>query len=185
LKLTFQEETAVMKEFELLYPQDMLARRIKEMGRELSRDYADKQPILVGVLKGCLVFMADLIRHVSIPIELEFINASSYNGGFQRDDTVEFGEKPSTPLAGRHILVVEGVVDSGNTAKETLELLQRQEPASLEIVTLLDKTKCREVPIDIKYRGFDAEDHFVIGFGLDKDQKYRNLPFIGRVLNED
>lgn len=180
-----QEKPVDTKEFELLYPQNLLDQRIKEMGRAISNDYRDKNPILVGVLKGCIVFMADLIRNISIPIELEFINASSYNAGTHRDHNVKLGEKPSIPLNDRHVLLVEGVVDSGNTAVETLKLINRQEPASIEIVTLLDKTKCREVPIEIKYRGFDASDHFVIGFGLDKDQKYRNLPFIGRVLNED
>jgi hypoxanthine phosphoribosyltransferase len=185
LKLAIPSKPAAGKEFALLYAQNILARRIAELGREISKDYTGKNPVLVGVLKGCIVFMADLIRHISIPIELEFINASSYNGGFHRDSTVKLGEEPEISFNGRHVLVVEGVVDSGNTANKIMNLIRRQEPASVEIVTLLDKTKCREVAVDIKYSGFDAEDHFVIGYGLDKDQKYRNLPFIGRVLNED
>jgi hypoxanthine phosphoribosyltransferase len=129
--------------------------------------------------------MADLIRSISIPVELEFIHASSYNNGFERDKQVLMGEEPSRSFKGKDVLLVECVVDSGHTAYEILNLLERQEPASIEIVTLLDKPRCRKVPLNIKYTGFDAGEHFVIGFGLDKDQKYRNLPFIGRVLNQD
>jgi len=169
------------KEFELLYPQDILAHRIKELGLEISHDYEGLNPIMVGILKGCLIFMADLIRTVSIPVEVDFIYASSYNGGVTRDETVLVG-RPKKSLTGRHIILVEGVVDSGHTAVETAKAIKEMEPASVEIVTLLDKPKSRKMAVNIKYRGFVTDDYFVIGFGLDKDQKYRNLPFIGRVI---
>jgi hypoxanthine phosphoribosyltransferase len=170
--------------FELLYPQDKIARRIKELGAQISTDYADKDPILIGVLKGCVIFLADLIRNINIPIELEFISASSYNGNFKPENQVMMSGGPKVSVRGRHLLLVEGVVDSGNTVASLIDWLKTQEPASIEIVTLLDKPTCRKVKVDIKYFGFDAGEHFVIGFGLDAAQKYRNLPFIGKVVEQ-
>jgi hypoxanthine phosphoribosyltransferase len=183
LNLSEKKENLETHKFELLYSQDKIGRRIKQLGKQISRDYAGKNPILIGVLKGCLIFLADLVRQISEPIEIDFVDASSYNGGEIRDDEVIFSREPEKALTGRHILLVEGVVDSGHTALEITRLIKLQEPASIEIVTLLDKSKCRKIPVEIKYRGFEAEDYFVIGYGLDQDQKYRNLPFIGRVLN--
>jgi hypoxanthine phosphoribosyltransferase len=178
-----REELGV-KEFELLYRQDQIEKRIQELADQLTAVYHDKNPVLVGVLKGCLIFMADLIRRMPIAMELEFINVSYYNGRKKREEKMTMAEKPKIPLKGRHVLLVEGVVDSGKTARDTIDLISKQEPASIEVVTLLNKSKCRTVAVDIKYMGFEAEDYFVIGYGLDKEQKYRNLPFIGRVLNE-
>jgi len=173
-----------LHKFELLLPQNQIAKAISELGRRISEDYRDKEPILIGVLKGCVIFMADLAREISIPIEMEFISASSYINGHTPENKVDMYGGPDTPLAGRHILIVEGVVDSGHTVQTLIGKLGKMEPASIEIVTLLDKSKCRQVEIDIKYRGFDVGDDFVIGYGLDEDQKYRNLPFIGKVLND-
>jgi hypoxanthine phosphoribosyltransferase len=170
--------------FELLYPQDKIARRIKELGTQISKDYTDKDPILIGVLKGCVIFLADLVRNINIPIELEFISASSYNGNFKPENQVMMSGGPKVSVHGRHLLLVEGVVDSGNTVASLIDWLKTQEPASIEIVTLLDKPTCRKVKVDIKYFGFDAGKHFVIGFGLDAAQKYRNLPFIGKVVEQ-
>jgi len=167
--------------FELLFPQDKISRRIAELGRQISNDYKDKTPILIGVLKGCIIFMADLIRTITIPIELEFISASSYNNGKTASDKVAMGKNPDKGLAGRHILLVEGVVDSGKTIASITKKLELEKPASIEVVTLLDKPVCRKVEIQTKYVGFDAGDDFVIGYGLDVDQNYRNLPFIGKV----
>jgi len=173
------------RKFELIYSQDKIAQRIKELGIQISTDYADKEPVLIGVLKGCILFFADLIREISIPIELEFVNASSYNDGIEPNEEVILGGGPKISLAGRHVLLVEGVVDSGHTAVEIMKQVKLEKPASVEMVSLLNKPKCRKMPVEIKYIGFDAEDYFVIGFGLDQSQKYRNLPFIGRVLNNN
>jgi hypoxanthine phosphoribosyltransferase len=170
--------------FELLFSQDKIARKVEQMGRQISDDYRDKAPVLIGVLKGCLIFMADLIRHITIPIEIEFINATSYpNGQIREDNTITTGG-PGISLKKRHLLIVEGVVDSGRTAQTIIKRLKMQEPASIEIVTLLDKPLNRKVEIDIKYKGFDAGNNFVIGYGLDESQRYRNLPFIGKVINK-
>ncbi|MCX6826931.1 MAG: hypoxanthine phosphoribosyltransferase [candidate division Zixibacteria bacterium] len=168
--------------FELLFTQDKIARRIKEIGKQLSQDYADKDPILVGVLKGSIIFLADLIRNISIPIELEFISASSYNGSLEAETNVTMAGGPKGSIKGRHILLIEGIVDSGQTIQAIIDHLKLQEPASIEVVTLLDKPSCRKMDVDIKYKGFDAGENFVIGFGLDAAQKYRNLPFIGKVI---
>lgn len=180
LEKDFQEA----HKFELLLPQDEIAQRIKQLGIQISRDYDDKDPILIGVLKGCIIFMADLIRSISIPVELEFISATSYSNGRIRDETVEMAGGPDVSLAGRHLIIVEGVVDSGRTVRTIVDRLRLQEPASIEIVTLLDKPECRQTEIGIKYRGFEAGRDFVIGFGLDESQKYRNLPFVGKVINK-
>jgi hypoxanthine phosphoribosyltransferase len=172
------------KKFTLLFAQDKIEKKISQMGRKISADYEGKNPILIGVLKGCIVFLADLIRAISIPVELEFIMASSYTIGRVSNGTVETSEIPETSLAGRHLLIVEGVVDSGKTLSTIIKNLKLKEPASIEIVTLLDKPKCRKVEIEAKYVGFDAGEEFVIGYGLDESQKYRNLPFIGRMIND-
>jgi len=178
-----KERTTGKHKFELLYPQDILDKRIKELGHEISEDYADKEPVLIGVLKGCVVFLADLIRNISVPIEMEFILASSYTEGHASNNHVATAGGSEIPLTGRHLLIVEGVVDSGQTIAAIIKNLKKQNPASIEIVSLLDKPSCRTVDVDVKYVGFDAGDNFVIGFGLDESQRYRNLPFIGKVVN--
>jgi hypoxanthine phosphoribosyltransferase len=170
------------RKFDLLYPQDRIAERIKEIGAQISLDYAGKVPLLIGVMTGCIVFMADLMRAISEPMELECISASSYNGGLTASEKVIMNGGPDVPLEDRHLLLVEGVVDSGNTVTSIIKKLQFQKPASIEIVTLLDKPIGREIDLNIKYVGFTAGDDFVIGYGLDVDQRYRNLPFIGKVI---
>ncbi|UCD94143.1 MAG: hypoxanthine phosphoribosyltransferase, partial [Candidatus Zixiibacteriota bacterium] len=137
-----------------------------------------------GVLKGCIIFLADLVRNINIPIELEFISASSYSNGRVPEDKVTMTGGPDVSLTGRHLIIVEGVVDSGRTISTIIDHLREQEPASIEIVTLLDKPKGRQMEVVIKYKGFDAGEDFVIGFGLDESQKYRNLPFVGKVIEE-
>ena len=157
-----------VQKFDLLYSQDRIARRIKEMGQQISADYADKNPILIGVLKGCIIFMADLIRDISIPMEIEFITASSYNNGKIPDNEVIMSGGPDVVIKGRNLLIIEGVVDSGKTVRALLNNLNLLEPASIEIVTLLDKPKCRQAEVDIKYIVFYTGYDFVIGFGLDE-----------------
>lgn len=174
-----------MKPFELLLDQETITRRIKEMGAEISRDYTYKNPVMIGVLKGCVVFLADLIRHVKLPLELEFISAASYRKGTTREKNISFSSAVPIPLKDRHVLIVEGVVDSGRTVSVIQKELIKQEPASLEFVTLINKPSSHRVKIDIKYTGFSLGNEFVIGYGLDNTQKYRNLPFIGKLIDED
>ena len=175
---------AQIKPFELLLDQRQIARRITEMGEQITRDYAGQIPILVGVLKGCSIFIADLMRQIKLPIELEFVSAASYRKGTKIGDEIQIGGQLSVPVKGRHIILVEGIVDSGRTVTLIMERMRKLEPASIEIVTLMDKPSSHRTKLDIKYRGFSVGNEFVIGFGLDNTQKYRNLPFIGRLLEE-
>jgi len=169
--------------FELLFPQDRIAQKVRELGRRISADYAGKKPVLLGVLKGCFVFMADLVRAVTVPSEVEFISAHSY-GTDNAPGELTLSGGPDISLKGRHVLLVEGVVDTGRTARSIIESIKSMEPASIEIVTLLDKRGRRELDLEIKYAGFDVGVDFVIGYGLDHGQVYRNLPFIGKVVGQ-
>jgi len=177
------EKTMRPRPCEVLLDQDRIARRIEQLGTQISADYAGKQPVLVGVLKGAAVFVADLMRQVTIPIELEFIHAASYRQGTRRGETLTLGGTLSVVLKGRHVLLVEGVVDTGRTVSRILERIRSQEPASVEIVTLLDKPASHRTKLSIKYKGFTIGNEFVIGYGMDNAQQYRNLPFIGRVVD--
>jgi len=171
------------KPFELLYPQNRIEAKIRELGRRISSDYAGKKPVLLGVLKGCFIFIADLVRTVTVPVEIDFVWAHSY-GDRVDPGQVKLFTGPIVPLKGRHVLLVEGVVDTGLTAQSILDSIRRMEPASVEIVTLLDKRGRREVDLAIKYAGFAVGDDFVIGYGLDHGEFYRNLPFIGKVIEK-
>lgn len=167
--------------FELLFAQDEIQKRIRALGRRISEDYRGKRIILLGVLKGCFIFMADLIRTIAVPVEVEFIDAKSYGADVNPGELTLSGG-PGHSLNNQHVLLVEAVVDTGRTAISIIESVKRMEPASIEIVTLLNKKSRREGEISIKYSGFDVGDDFVIGYGLDHNQIYRNLPFIGKII---
>lgn len=153
------------------------------MGQRISADYAGKDMVLLGVLKGSFIFMADLVRAISIPVEVEFISAQSY-GSALAPGALTLSGGPEISLTGRHVLLVEGIVDTGRTAQSIVEALGKMEPASVEIVTLLNKTGRRQTNVPIKYMGFTVTNDFVIGYGLDHGQLYRNLPFIGKVIDK-
>lgn len=178
-----QGNKAELQPFEIMLSQEKINRRIVELAERINADYAGESLVLVGVLKGCIVFMTDLMRHIKLPVELEFISAASYRQGIQREDDIIIGGGVAIPLEGRHVLVVEGIVDTGRTASLILDKIRKMEPASVEVVTLLDKPSSHRVKIDIKYKGFSIGNEFVIGFGLDNAQRYRNLPFIGRMVD--
>jgi hypoxanthine phosphoribosyltransferase len=171
--------------FELLLDQKTIEKRVTEMGREITHDYTGETPVLLGALKGCIIFIADLMRHIKLPIELEFISAASYRQGRKQEDVVLIGGALSIPLEGRHVLVVEGVVDSGKTIQEIIKMVKKQDPASVEIVTFIDKPANHRSKMSIKYKGFTLGNEFLIGYGLDNTQKYRNLPFIGKVVERN
>ena len=182
MKLSAQKNKS-LQPFEIMLDQQKIARRITELGEEINDDYAGLTPVLLGVLKGCVVFMADLIRSISLPMEVEFVSAASYHKGSMRDDNVQFGGAVPMSLKGRHILIIEGIVDTGRTVSMLTEQLAAQEPASVQIVTLLDKPNSHRVELEIKYKGFSIGNEFVIGYGLDNTQLYRNLPHIGRMID--
>ena len=170
--------------FELLLDQKTIAKRIVELGEEITRDYADRAPLLIGVLKGCVVFMSDLMRVINLPLDIDFISAASYRNGTKQDKEIYFDSSINTPIKNRNILIVEGVVDSGRTVASLIEELTKQNPRTVEVATLIDKPASHRWKLDIKYKGFTVGNEFVIGFGLDNAQKYRNLPFIGRVVEK-
>lgn len=169
---------------EVLFYAEEIRDRVHEMGRVISRDYAGKNPLLVGVLKGVIFFMADLLRELTIPVEVDFIAVSSYSAESRQQGMVRLVKDLEIPLSGRHVLFVEDVIDTGLTLNYILNNLRVRHPASLEVCVLFDKPQSRIVPIPIKYKGFDLPDRFVVGYGLDYRERYRNLPFVGLLKPE-
>ncbi len=165
---------------EVLIPADALQQRIAELGAEISRDYAGEELLLVCVLKGGVMFLSDLIRHITVPVAMDFMAVSSYGVGARRSTgQVRIEMDLNLSLADRHVILVEDIVDTGHTIAAVLELLQTRSPRSLKVCSLLDKAERREVVVPIHYRGFEIPNKFVFGYGLDLDEYWRNLPFIG------
>ena len=164
---------------EVLLDSDAIAKKVAELGARIALDYTDRDPVLVSILKGALPFLADLMRQIPIPLSLDFLEVSSYGEGSETSGVVRILKDLAHPIEGRHVIVVEDILDTGFTLRYVIEHLQQQRPASLRLVTLLDKPARRIVPIDIDYRGFEIPDRFVVGYGLDYAERYRNLPFIG------
>jgi hypoxanthine phosphoribosyltransferase len=164
---------------EILIDEATLQAKVAELGARISADYADRQVTLVSVLKGALPFMADLMRSISIPVRIDLMEVSSYGGATETSGQVRILKDLSSSIVGRHVLIVEDIIDTGLTLNYLTEYLTGKDPASLRICALLDKPARRLVDIDIAYRGFEIPDRFVIGYGLDYDEIYRNLPYIG------
>ncbi|NLG97991.1 MAG: hypoxanthine phosphoribosyltransferase [Chloroflexi bacterium] len=167
---------------EILIPEDRLQARIAELGEEISRDYAGKNPLLICILRGGVMFLTDLMRRITVPHAIEFMAVSSYGAG-ERQSTgqVRITLDLSTLIQDRDVILVEDIVDSGRTIHSVLDLLSTRKPRSLCVCTLLDKVERREVQIPVRYVGFTIPNKFVFGYGLDIDDYYRNLPFIGVV----
>ncbi len=167
---------------EVLITEEQLSTRIKELGAEISRDYAGKELLIICILRGGVMFMTDLVRQITVPLAFEFMAVSSYGSGARSSSgDVRITLDLNTNIAGRHVLIVEDIIDSGRTLASVIDLLKTRDPASLYVCTLLDKVSRREVEVPVRYRGFAIEDKFVFGYGLDMDEYYRNLPFIGVV----
>lgn len=167
---------------EVLIGASDIERRVGELGAQLSRDYKGKEPLLIGVLRGVTCFMADLIRHISLPLAIDFMAISSYEG--ERGESVQIIKDLEEPLGGRDVLVVEDIVDTGMTLHTLLEGLRLRQPASLSVCTFLDKRVRRLVDVPLDYVGFEVPDEFVVGYGLDFRQKFRNLPFIATLKRD-
>jgi hypoxanthine phosphoribosyltransferase len=170
-------------------PQLLISRReieatVKNLATEINRDYRDKNPLLIGILKGSFIFMADLIRLLDFPLEVDFVRLSSYGRGTESSGKVKVVQGISCQITGRDVLVVEDIVDTGHSLTFVLDYLQDKMPASLKLCVLADKPSRRQVPITIDYLGFTVPDKFLVGYGLDWDEKYRNLPDIC-VLSDD
>jgi len=149
-----------------------------ELALQLENDYADKQPILVGLLKGSMMFMADLMKHLDFDLQIDFIDVSSYDGAVSTGD-VKIVKDLDISVRKRHVIIVEDIVDTGRTLEKVIELFKNREALSVEMVTMLDKPASRVAPIAAKYVGFTIPKSFVVGYGLDYNEKYRNLPYVG------
>jgi hypoxanthine phosphoribosyltransferase len=167
---------------EVLIPEDKLQSRIAEIGAEISRDYVGKEILLVCILRGGVMFLTDLIRHIDIPVAIEFMAVSSYGvGGRESSGNVRITLDLNNAINDKNVILVEDIIDSGRTIASVLELLESRHPKTLKVCTLLDKAERREVKVPVQYTGFAIPNKFVFGYGLDIDEFYRNLPFIGVV----
>ena len=163
----------------VLLSEDEIREKVRELGGKITADYKNSNLMLVTVLKGAVVFLADLMRQIDVPAEIEFMVVSSYGSGVKSSGVVKIVKDLDVPLAGKDILIVEDILDSGLTLSYIKELLESRGPRSIRIATLLDKPSRRKVDLQADYIGFSVPDEFVIGYGLDYDEKYRNLPYIG------
>jgi len=164
---------------EVLLSEEQLQTRIRELGRQIGQDYAGKEPLLVGVLKGAAMFLVDLIRAVDLPLAIDFMAVSSYGAATESSGVVRILKDLETPIEGRDVVLVEDIIDSGLTIAYVLDMLRRRGPASLKVCALLVKEKAVEAGLKADYVGFTIPDKFVVGYGLDFDEKYRNLPYLG------
>jgi hypoxanthine phosphoribosyltransferase len=167
---------------EILVQPDELARRVRELGAEISADYAGREPLLIGVLKGAVFFLSDLMRSLEVPCEVDFMAVASYGSATESSGVVRILKDLDAAIEGRHVLIVEDIVDSGLTLQYLLRNLIGRGPASLEVCALLTKPERRQVDLRPRYVGFEIPDRFVVGYGLDHAERYRNLPYVA-VLN--
>ncbi len=164
---------------EVLLTQEELAKRVGELGEAITRDFAGREPVVASVLRGSYIFMADLTRHIQPFCQVDFMAVSSYGAGTVSSGQVNIVKDLTDSIEGKDVIVVEDILDSGNTLSYLFQLLKARNPASLRLVTLLDKPSRRTKPIQADYVGFTVPDEFVVGYGLDYDELYRNLPYIG------
>ncbi|HEY50997.1 MAG TPA: hypoxanthine phosphoribosyltransferase [Dehalococcoidia bacterium] len=165
-------------ELRVLLDRKEIETAVRRLASEISQDYRNKNPLLLGILRGSFVFLADLIRHLDFPLEIDFIGLSSYGSSTQTSGKIKVMKKLETPVRDRHVLVVEDIVDTGLTTAFLLAYLHRRKPASMKLCALTNKPSRRKVPVDIDYIGFTVPNKFLVGYGLDANQKFRNLPDI-------
>ena len=163
----------------ILLSEEQIRARIQELGQQLTADYREKNPIFVGILKGVVVFFADMIRAIPIDCQIDFMAVSSYGGGTESSGKIQVKKDLSADIEGRHVVILEDILDTGLTLRHTVDYLMTKHPASLKICTLLDKPDRRKAEIQADYIGFTVPNLFVVGYGLDFDERYRNLPYIG------
>ena len=166
---------------EVMLQEETVNRRIRELGEEISRDYEGKTVHLICILKGSVYFTCELAKRITVPVTMDFMQCSSYGAATKSSGVVRIVKDLDEPITGRDVIIVEDIIDSGRTLSHLKDLLSQRQPASLKICTLLDKPERRVTDVDVEYVGFQIEDKFVVGYGLDYDQQYRNLPYIGVV----
>lgn len=164
---------------EVLYSEEVIRKKVQELGAAISRDYAGRNPLVICVLKGAFIFMADLSKNISIPIELDFMAVSSYGNSTRSSGEVKIIKDLDTSVDGRDVIIVEDIVDSGLTLSYLIDVLERRNALSVSVVALFDKPGRRTVDLQADYTGFTIPDAFVVGYGLDYAEKYRNLPYVG------
>ncbi|MCX4245237.1 hypoxanthine phosphoribosyltransferase [Paraliomyxa miuraensis] len=164
---------------EVLFSAEAIASKVSQMGAALAAHYEGKRPLVVGILNGCFPFIADLVRAMDIELEVDFMSVSSYGAGTKSTGVVRFIKDLEEPIEGRHVLLVEDIIDTGLTLRYLTEALYTRKPASIEVCALLDKQQARTQNIEVQWRGFVCPDAFVVGYGLDYAGRYRNLPYVG------
>lgn len=169
----------------VLISEEDLAKRIRSLGEQISKDYAGRSVHLIGVLKGACFFACELAKHISVPVTMDFMSAQSYGASTESSGVVRIVKDLDEPLAGKDVLLIEDIVDTGRTLDYLLRILSHREPHSLALAALLDKPERRVSDVKVDYAGFEIPDEFVVGFGMDYDQRYRNLPYIGVVSFPD
>ncbi len=163
----------------VLLSEEEIAAKVAELGAQISKDYADKNPLIVSVLRGSFVFMADLVRAIDVPCTVDFMSVSSYGSGTKSSGEVKITKDFDVSIEGRHLIIVEDILDSGRTLSYLMKTLKARGAASIALCTFLDKPERRVVPVEVAYKGFTVPDAFIVGYGLDYDQRYRNLPYVG------
>ena len=163
----------------ILISEEEIAAKVKEIGTQISKDFEGKNPIIISVLKGSFMFMADLVRAITIPCIVDFMSVSSYGSGTMSSGEVKIVKDFDNSIDGRHVIIVEDILDSGRTLSYLMKTLEARGAASISICTFLDKPERRVVPVEVAYSCFEVPDAFIVGYGLDYDQQYRNLPYVG------
>ncbi len=161
---------------------ETLENRIRELGRQISEDYAGREVHLICILKGSVFYACELAKNLTVPVTMDFMSVSSYGSGRESSGIVKIEKDLDHSIEGKHVLLVEDIIDTGNTLSHLKDILEKRKPQSFAITTLLDKPERREAKVEVDYVGFEAPDGFIVGYGLDVDQKYRNLPYIGVIL---
>ena len=169
------------EKIQVVYSEEEVRNRIKEMGEQISRDYAGKEVHLICVLRGGSFFMCELSKYITVPVTIDFMSVSSYGVGTESTGIIKINKDLDDAIAGKDVIVVEDIIDSGRTLSHLMDLLETRRPESLALCTLLDKPDRRVMEVNVDYTGFQIPDFFVVGYGLDYAQKYRNLPYIGKV----
>lgn len=163
--------------------EDEITERIKELGQQITKDYNNEPVLLVGILKGSVIFLSELAKRIDLPVTIDFMTVSSYGAQTASSGVINVKQDLSDSIEGKNVIIIEDIIDSGNTLNRLIQLLAVRNPKTLKLCTLLDKPSRRQVDIDVDYTGFIVPDKFIVGYGLDWDQKYRNLPYIGIVEN--
>lgn len=179
-KVIFSDKTRIR----ILIDENTLSKRVKELGREITRDYKDREPVLVSVLRGSFIFVADICREIKIPVTFDFMAVSSYGNSKVSSGIVRITKDLEFSIEGKEVIIIEDIVDSGRTLNYLVKNLQARNPKNIEVCALLDKDVPRKTKNVVKYKGFDIPNKFVVGYGLDSAEKYRNFPFIGYIENE-